>query len=316
MWWIVKELKKIIKNTKPDTKIVFCSLTVVWSGLPTLIIGKLYKIKTILRLDAHVIEYMRLEDKLLQKNKFISSIKRFILDLPYRLTLPFYDAVVGISEALVSEAKKYKAKKAVKIYVPIDLGNFIPDENQKNKKGDTILYVGQIKAMKGLECLIEAFYLLKNEENLTPKLVLVGIPTRLIDEIFLEDLKKKAEGLNVEFLGLKEHKILPIIYNQADIFVLPSLSEALGMVIMEAMACEVPVIAFNISGPKELIKDGVNGFLVEPKNSKILKEKLAILLKNPELRKSFGKKGRDTIEDAVKLIDKNYKKLWEYLKIA
>jgi len=119
--------------------------------------------------------------------------------------------------------------------------------------------------------------------------------------------------LDVEFLGWVPHQDLPSIYQRATVFVLPSYSEALGMAIMEAMASGLPVVASDISGPRELVKDGKTGFLVKPGEPEIIKEKLSILLENPDLKESMGIAGRERIQEIMKEVDENNKKLWNKL---
>ncbi len=155
--------------------------------------------------------------------------------------------------------------------------------------------------------------LFKNEENLSPKLLIAGGVTNLKDESFFREIKQLSNGLDVEFLGWIEHRSLPEIYNRVDIFVLPSYSEALGLVIMEAMASGLPVIATKTSGAKDLIEDGETGFLVPIGDPPAIKEKVKILLENPDLRESMSRAGRKRIEELMKIVDENNKKLWNLL---
>jgi len=83
--------------------------------------------------------------------------------------------------------------------------------------------------------------------------------------------------------------------------------EAFGIVTIEAMACGKPAIGTNVGGIPETILEEVNGFLVEPKNSEEIAEKIVTLVRNPELRKQMGARGRKIAEerfDIQKRIDK------------
>lgn len=82
---------------------------------------------------------------------------------------------------------------------------------------------------------------------------------------------------------------------RADVFVLPSLSEGLPVSLMEAMAMELPVVATRITGIPELVDDGLNGFLVEPRDAEALSDRMKLLLDNPDLRQRLGKAGRSKI---------------------
>ena len=93
------------------------------------------------------------------------------------------------------------------------------------------------------------------------------------------------------FLGDVSDSTLSLLYNCADIFVLPSIQEGLGIVLLEAQATEKPVIAFNIGGVREALINGESGLLVKPE-SRELADALLKLLADRSLRKQMGRKGR------------------------
>lgn len=171
--------------------------------------------------------------------------------------------------------------------------------------------MGQINKRKGFGEIIEALKILKKEDNIIPKLLIVGAVTNPRDEVFLREFQEMSKELNVEFRGWVPHNELDKIYNQADIFILASHVEALGIVIMEAMASGLPVVATKTSGAKDLVLDGETGFLVPIKDVFAIKEKIKILLENSDLRESMGRAGRRRIEELIKKIDENNKKLWK-----
>ena len=101
--------------------------------------------------------------------------------------------------------------------------------------------------------------------------------------------------LNVE----KEIKIIPAIepidlvpkyYSAADVFVLPSPYEPFGIVMLEAMACKAPMVATKFGGPAEVIQDGYDGFLVDPKDSEEMGKKIAELLRDEKKRELFAER--------------------------
>lgn len=158
---------------------------------------------------------------------------------------------------------------------------------QDNEK--VILFVGGLKIIKGLKYLIQAM----NEViKYCPdtKLVLAGSGPEL------KNLTLQVEKLNlaknVLFLGGVSHDKIPELMSTADIFVLPSLSEGFPLVIVEAMASGLPVIATNVGGLPEIVKENENGFLIQSKNSNQIAQKIIFLLQNKELRKQMSENSK------------------------
>ena len=106
----------------------------------------------------------------------------------------------------------------------------------------------------------------------------------------------------VAFLDYLPDEKIPYYYSEADIFVLPSIvdengdTEGLGVVLVEANACECPVIGSKVGGIVDVIEDGYNGFLSEEKNSGMLAELILKLAADEHLRKEMGRKGRMKVE--------------------
>ena len=139
--------------------------------------------------------------------------------------------------------------------------HFVPDYfGQGNKK--VVLFVGRLAEIKGVTYLLEAM------KSIDALLVIVG------DGPLRADLEAQAIAIKdkVVFLGAKTHEELKTLYASADIFVAPSVTakdggqEGLGLVILEALASGLPVVASRSGGIVQLIKDGINGFLCDEKN--------------------------------------------------
>ncbi len=162
----------------------------------------------------------------------------------------------------------YPNNKTSVIPMGCDTSIFNPEKRienyfgQKNKKA--ILFVGRLAEKKGVTYLIEA---MKKVDDAI--LFIVGKGN------LEKDLKEQAkdQGDKIVFLGPKTHKELPVIYSSADVFVVPSITakdgdkEGFGLVILEAMASGVAVVASNSGGIPDIIEDGINGLLCEEKNS-------------------------------------------------
>jgi len=109
------------------------------------------------------------------------------------------------------------------------------------------------------------------------------------------------------FVGYISYEELPYLYAASDIFVIPSVIEAFGLVTIEAMASGKPVIGSSVGGIPDIIVDGVNGFLIRPRDEKEIADRIVTLIKNPEMRREMGANGRKTTEekfDAEKRIEK------------
>lgn len=163
-------------------------------------------------------------------------------------------------------------------------------------KGPLVLFVGGLEPRKGLEYLIFAMEKVLRE---FPAVKLIAIGKRGLKQIDHESLFR----LLVERLGLSkstilleevDEKILPRYYAACDIYVLPSRMEGWGIGLMEAMASGKPVIGTKAGGVPELVKDSVNGILVEPGDIDGLAEAILRLLKDKKLRKRLGAAGLTT----------------------
>jgi glycosyltransferase involved in cell wall biosynthesis len=153
-----------------------------------------------------------------------------------------------------------------------------------------ILFVGALAPQKGPDYLLEAFIRLKNR---IPELRLrfAGRGT-MLDQ--LQAQARRAGVLaDVEFLGFVDRPGLVRQYQEAHVLAVPSIwKEQFGMIGPEALACGTPCVASNIGGIPEWLHDGQWGFLVPPRDPGALAEKLELLLRDRQLRRSFGEKGR------------------------
>jgi glycosyltransferase involved in cell wall biosynthesis len=102
---------------------------------------------------------------------------------------------------------------------------------------------------------------------------------------------------NVVFTDFQDADALPHLYAAADIFVFPTLGDTFGMVVPEAMACSLPVIATTASGEiDDRVVDGLNGFIVPPADSEALSERMQFLAQSPERRRAMAKESRIRVD--------------------
>lgn len=172
-------------------------------------------------------------------------------------------------------------------------------------EGHRLLYVGRIAAVKGLPALLRALAIVRAGRP-DVRLVVVGDgPDRAMLEGMARDMNI-AEC--VAFLGYRSQEQLCGHLRETDVFVMSSFAEGVPVVLMEAMASTVPVVATRIAGVGELVEDGVSGFIVPPGDPDSLAEKIEMLLADGALRARFGAAGRarvveqfDVRKEAAKL---------------
>lgn len=150
-----------------------------------------------------------------------------------------------------------------------------------------LLFVGRLAGVKGVPVLLEAVQgLIADHPDL--RLTLVGDgPERM-------DLEARARGLggHVDFVGYKSQDAVAALLAEATALVLPSFAEGLPVVLMEALAARVPVVCTRIAGVAELVEDGVSGLLAPPGDAVALRDALARVLSDADLRRAMGDAGR------------------------
>ena len=152
-----------------------------------------------------------------------------------------------------------------------------------------LVFVGRLLTSKGLVYLLKSMpIILQNASNV--KLVMVGDGA---DRPQLEQLTRELNlQNNVIFTGMVPNEAVPGYLAAADIFVFPSLSEGFGIVVVEAMASGLPLVSTNVHGLPEIIENGQNGLLVEPKSPEQIAEKVLILAESDDLRMAMSENNR------------------------
>ena len=174
----------------------------------------------------------------------------------------------------------------------VDPERFKPLTHAKEAEICNLLCVGRLTSAKGQAILLESLAQLKNE-GIFCTLTFVGMGP---DEQSLRDYAESLGiVLQVVFTGAVDQDHILDYYKVADIFVLPSFAEGLPVVLMEAMAMEIPCITTAITGVPELIVSGQNGLLVPASDSDGLTKAIRQLVSDPVLRQQLGKAGRQTV---------------------
>jgi glycosyltransferase involved in cell wall biosynthesis len=213
--------------------------------------------------------------------------ERYILPAVFRRA----DALVAVSDT--SLAARHPA--AHLIGPGVDLLRFAPAEREPAVPN--LLYVGRIErssAWKGIEVLLRAFALLRDRFPET-RLTLVGGGDAVEDHRSLAERLGVADA--VTFTGPLRGDDLVSAYQNASVVVLPSRTEAesFGLVLVEGMACERPVVGSRIGGIPAVIDDGTTGLLVRPDDPADLAEACGRLLADRELARRLGRAGRQTV---------------------
>jgi colanic acid/amylovoran biosynthesis glycosyltransferase len=222
----------------------------------------------------------------------------------HKLALKVADAaaVVCISDFARSQVLALPGSDPVehvhRVFCGINLMRFAPRPDPPGEDGPLhVLCVAAMFRRKGHRVLLEAMADLR-ERGVAARLTLVGDgPERASLERLAGELGLGAEG-TVEFTGALDNECVAELYRAVDAFCLPSFSEGVPTVLMEAMACELPVVACRIAGTPELVEDGVSGLLVHPARADLLAGALARLAGDRELRERLGRAGRARVQEA------------------
>lgn len=208
--------------------------------------------------------------------------------------------ILSTSQIMAKECTLYTRKKIIITPFGIDLTKFFP----MNKKYDFYekedIVIGTIKTLEekyGISYLIKAFaFLNKNVQSERVKLMIVGSGN---DEQAYKKLVKELNLVNkVNFVPKIPHNEVPKYLAETDIFVALSTqeSESFGVAIIEASACEKPVIVSKVGGLPEVVKDNITGIIVPNKDCHAAAKAMETLILDPKKRTAMGKAGRERVK--------------------
>ena len=225
-----------------------------------------------------------------------------------RKVLKQADRIIAATPAEMAQLQwLYQADVRRIVIIPpgVDLHRFYPIAPDEAREfigappcARMLLFVGRIEPLKGLDVLIEALALLRQQGVLEQYpfclAVIGGEPDVSAEKMSAEMARIQAlrqqHGLQdmVAFLGMRSQDTLPYYYSAAEAVVVPSQYESFGMVALEALACGTPVVASQVGGLAYLVQDGVTGFTVPVDEPAALAERLAQLLSDPALRQRMS----------------------------
>lgn len=181
------------------------------------------------------------------------------------------------------------------VHMSVDAQTYHPPTRGRTHDGPVrLLMVGRLVPQKGPSILLEAVELLRRR-GVRLEATIVGAGP-LADEL-ARTVQRRGLQEWITLAGPVGQDRLPKLYRGADIFVLPSFQEGLPVVLMEAMATQLPVITTQIAGVNELVRDGVHGFVVPAGRADRLAYAIEALAADPSARQAMGRAGRQAVLD-------------------
>jgi glycosyltransferase involved in cell wall biosynthesis len=231
----------------------------------------------------------------LQRRTHLPAVHRFLIRRLSRYSFRRADALRAISDSTRRQLENWApGKPIVQFPTWTDMESFLKVENSGSTNEERFfLYVGVLIPRKAVDLLIDGFAQIADT---TPDcgLVIIG---RAEDESYHRLLVERVEGLGissrVRFHPPMRQSDLARHMARAQALVLPSVSEGLGRVVFEAMACGIPVIGSKVGGIVDMVAEGVNGFLVPPGDVGALSEKMSWILAHPDEARRMGQKARE-----------------------
>ena len=255
------------------------------------------------------------KDLFLQRTIRFRSIYQFLMMAIATFTLRRADALRAVSKATKEQLESWtKGKPIAQFTAWTDIEVFQDAGcSVEHKTERFILYVGILIPRKGVHFLLQSFARIADEIK-DAKLVLIG---KTDDDNYAESLRKMSRHLGLDqrvtFMGPKTQSELAQFMARAEVLVLPSLSEALGRVVLEAMACGTPVIGSAVGGIPDMIQEGETGFLIPPGDVRALAGRLKWILQHPQKAKQIGESARKFAAEffSTELYIRNYSDLIE-----
>ncbi len=225
-------------------------------------------------------------------------------DALLRRALQQADRITGNSRHVLEKAWELGAdrRKCVLVAKRVDTEKFSPAlspngvlERLGARGRPVVLSVRHLSPKNGLEYLIRAARVVADK---MPRVLVIICGTGR--DLYREQLKALVSSLGLErhvrFAGLVPRDEIADYFAACDVSVIPSVMEAAGNVILEAMACAKPVVGSRVGGIPEYIEEGLTGFLVEPRDPSALADKILLLLQNKDLAERMGQAGRERVE--------------------
>jgi glycosyltransferase involved in cell wall biosynthesis len=301
----------IVKKFNPD--IIHTNLF-FGVGLEALLTAKMLKIPLVGTNHTRLAEFIR-----------YSPIRaNWVRKYSLRYMIWFYnhcDYVTAPSKLFLDEMKQNGLKQPNQVISnPVDLKIFKPGAKQDKQKilkkyklsENTIIYAGRLASEKNIDVIIRALAIAKKKiSNINLALAGHGSASQSLKNL----TKQLSLKNNVKFLGTLDQPSLAKLYQVAKIFVTASTSEVQSMTILQAMACQLPVIGAKCNSMPELISQQ-HGFLFKPGDYRTLAEKIIFLVKHKKQREILSKEAQNFVQKfSIQKIGQEWEKLYNKVRL-
>jgi glycosyltransferase involved in cell wall biosynthesis len=215
--------------------------------------------------------------------------RKWIQRTGYKFAMKFVNVIIGVSQETKNSIvvnRNIRAEKIRVIHYGVDNSKFkLLSKDERDKKraefqipedAFVIAVIARLEPQKGHNVLFDA---IENMLNANKKLYLLIAGDGVMSDTLRDRVAQKNNNQYIQILGARDD--IQEILNAADLFCLPSIvGEGLPNVILEAMACGLPVLATNVGGASEVVTDTVNGFVVKPNDALQLQEKIEFIMNN------------------------------------
>ena len=217
-----------------------------------------------------------------------------------RIGIENSDRVIAVSQEMREDVLKFydvAPERVVVIHNGIDLAGYRRTTDSSALAGyginqPYVLFVGRISRQKGIMHLLDAATSIRKDVGIV---LCAGSPdTKEVEQELAARVATMDNVVWIDRMLPREHVIQ--LYSHAAVFACPSVYEPFGIINLEAMACEIPVVASRVGGIPEVVVDGETGLLVPPADPTALAEAINLVLNSQELSRRFGEAGRARVE--------------------
>lgn len=287
----VFKLRKILKDIEPDIVLTCFVKPVIFASLAAKLAGIKKRVGMIEGLGYAFTPSM-------EKKGLKAKIIKFLQIQLYKLALPTLDKVLFLNpddqrDLLIENNIKVKSTEILG-GIGVNL-NYYRYSEPKIKSDVSFIFLGRLLREKGIFEFLEAAKVVKKEKPNTQFLVLGQIDKQNPTAMSEEKLQEYIDANIIEYLGYVKN--VPDYIEKVDVFVLPSYREGVPKSTQEAMAMGKVILTTDVSGCRETVVDGVNGFLVPLFSAEKLAEKMLELINKPILVRSMGVESRRIAEE-------------------